>query len=146
MVRSFHHSGLTVSDMERSLAFYRDVLGLVVVADMQPEADYPARVTGVAGATFRIVFLRVPPGDHILELMQYKTGAGDPLPLATNRPGCGHICFEVDDLPALHARLAAQGVRFVSEPIPITQGVNKGGYAVYLRDPDGITVEFLQRP
>ncbi|MBI3973150.1 MAG: VOC family protein [Chloroflexi bacterium] len=147
VLQGFHHSGFTVSDMERSLAFYRDVLGLPVVADMQPEADYPARVTGFLGATFRIVFLQLAPGGHILELIQYKTRAGEPLPLATNRPGCGHICFLVDDLPAVYERLhKQQGVTFVSAPVPITQGANRGGYAVYLRDPDGITVELLQRP
>ena len=146
MLSGFHHSSFTVSDVDRSLAFYRDLLGLTVVADMQPDADYVARVTGFPGATFRIVFLRLPPDEHILELIQYKTRAGDPLPLATNRPGCAHICFLVQDLSALHARLTAQGARFVSEPVEITQGVNRGGYAVYLRDPDGITIELLQRP
>jgi catechol 2,3-dioxygenase-like lactoylglutathione lyase family enzyme len=146
MLRGFHHSSFTVGDMERSLAFYRDLLGLTVLADMQPEADYPAQVTGFPGERFRIVFLTLPGNGHILELIQYQTQAGDPLPLATNRPGCAHVCFLVDDLPAVHARLRQRGVRFVSAPIAITQGVNKGGYAVYLRDPDGITIELLQPP
>lgn len=146
MVRGFHHSGVTVSDMERSLRFYRDTLGLTVVADMEPEADYPARVTGFPGERFRIVYLRLPPHEHVLELIQYRTQAGERLPLATNRPGCVHVCFLVEDLPALHARLSRQGLPFVSPPVPITQGVNRGGYAVYLRDPDGVTVELLQPP
>ncbi len=122
MLRGFHHSSFTVGDMDRSLAFYRDLLGLTVLADMWPDADYPAQV------------------------IQYQTQAGEPLPLATNRPGCAHVCFLVDDLPAVHARLRGQGVRFVSPPVAITQGVNQGGYAVYLRDPDGITIELLQPP
>jgi lactoylglutathione lyase len=147
MLRGFHHSSFTVSDMERSLAFYRDVLGLAVVVDQEPQADYPARVTGFPGAILRIVFLQVAGGDgHRLELIQYKTRAGEPLPLATNRPGCAHVCFLVDDLPAVYERLRARGVAFVSAPVPITEGVNRGGAAVYLRDPDGITIELLQRP
>lgn len=141
----FHHSSFTVRDVERSLAFYRDLLGLTVVADMQPEADYPARVTGFTGERFRIVYLQLGSAGHILELIQYKVHPGEPLPLATNRAGCAHICFLVDDLRALHSRLTAQGAQFVSEPVPITQGVNRGGFAVYLRDPDGITIELLQR-
>jgi len=56
------------------------------------------------------------------------------------------VCFLVDDLPALYARWRAHGARFVSAPVPITEGVNRGGYAVYVRDPDGITIELLQRP
>jgi catechol 2,3-dioxygenase-like lactoylglutathione lyase family enzyme len=146
MLKSWHHTSFTVSDMERSLAFYRDLLGLRVTADMQPEADYPARVTGYPGATFRIVYLRLGDDPHLLELIQYTTGQGAPLRPATNRPGCAHICFLVDDLPAAYERLRAQGVAFVSPPVPITQGVNRGGFAVYLRDPDGATIELLQRP
>ena len=145
MLIGWHHSNFTVSDVERSLAFYRDLLGLRVVADMQPEADYPARVTGHHDATFRIVFLRLGDEPHILELIQYKTGQGAPLPPATNRPGAAHICFLVDDLPAEYERLRAHGVTFVSPPVAITQGVNRGGYAVYMRDPDGATIELLQR-
>ena len=141
----FHHSSFTVRDMERSLGFFRDLLGLTVVADMQPDAEYVARVTGFAGERFRIVYLQLDSTGHILELIQYKVHPGEPLPLATNRPGCAHVCFLVGDLRALHRRLTAQGAQFVSEPIPITQGVNKGGCAVYLRDPDGITIELLQR-
>lgn len=160
MLRALHHTGFTVSDMERSLAFYRDLLGLEVVVDQEPEAEYPAQVTGFPGARLRIVFLKLPlilGGDattggeprfheHILELIQYKVRHGGPLPLATNRPGCSHLCFQVNDLPALYARWRERGVPFVSPPVPITQGVNQGGYAVYARDPDGITIELLQRP
>ena len=146
MLKGWHHSNFTVSDMDRSLAFYRDLLGLIVMADQEPEAAYPARVTGFPGATFRIVFLQLPGETHFLELIQYKTRQGEPLPTATNRPGAGHICFLVHDLPATYERLTGHGVQFVSPPVLITQGVNEGGYAVYMRDPDGATIELLQRP
>jgi catechol 2,3-dioxygenase-like lactoylglutathione lyase family enzyme len=63
---------------------------------------------------------------------------------ATNRPGNGHLCFKVDDIQAWYQRLSARGVRFISEPVPITAGINTGAYAVYLRDSDGFTIELVQ--
>jgi catechol 2,3-dioxygenase-like lactoylglutathione lyase family enzyme len=102
-------------------------------------------VTGHPGARFRIVVLQLPGESHILELIQYTVGQGEPLRPETNRPGAGHVCFLVDDLPAAYERLRACGVRFVSPPVLITQGVNRGGYAVYMHDPDGATIELLQR-
>jgi hypothetical protein len=52
----------------------------------------------------------------------------------------------VDDLPALYERLAGAGVAFVSPPVLITAGLNRGGYGVYCRDPNGILVELFQLP
>ena len=123
-----------------------EVPGLVLpVLDLGTCSVAHEGLVGFAGERFRIVYLQLDSTGHILELIQYKVHPGEPLPLATNRPGCAHVCFLVGDLRALHRRLTAQGAHFVSEPIPITQGVNKGGFAVYLRDPDGITIELLQR-
>ena len=61
--------------------------------------------------------------------------------------GASHLCFLVEDLPALYEQLREQGVdSFVSPPVEVDTGVNKGGYALYLRDPDGISVELFQPP
>ncbi|HEY3079054.1 MAG TPA: VOC family protein [Chloroflexota bacterium] len=141
--RAFH-TGFTVSNLERSLAFYRDLLGLEVVVQFVP-AEYFARVVGFPGARARIAFLRVPGDTHRLELLEYEP-QGEPTPRETNRPGNGHICFYVDDLPAMHRQLSAAGVTFVSEPVPITAGPNQGAQAVYARDPDGFAVELVQPP
>ena len=145
-VTGFFHTGFTVADLARSLRFYRDLLGFEVVAEQVAEAEYLGRVVGFPGVRIKMAFLRVPGDGHRLELLEYLTHPGEPTPRETNRPGNGHICLYVDDLAALHARLAAAGVTFMSEPVDITAGVNKGARAVYARDPDGFTVELLQRP
>jgi catechol 2,3-dioxygenase-like lactoylglutathione lyase family enzyme len=142
-VRGAFHTGFTVSNMERSLAFYRDLLGMEVLAEFVP-AEYFQRVVGFPGARARIAFLRAPNDAHRLELLEYESPRGEPTPRETNRPGNGHICFYVDDIVAMHRRLSAAGVTFVSDPIQITAGPNQGARAVYLRDPDGFTVELFQ--
>ncbi len=143
-----HHTSFTVGDMGRSLRFYRDTLGLTVIADWQPQEAYLGAITGYPGARLHIAYLQLAPySEHVLELIQYLEPRGQPqADLSTNRPGVAHLCFQVDDLAAVYERLRRAGVPFRSPgPVPITGGPNRGGFAVYLRDPDGVTLELIQR-
>ncbi len=82
----------------------------------------------------------------MLELLQYVSHPAPPTDRATNRPGNGHLCFKVDDVRAACAELRRRGVTLISEPAEITAGAHAGGWGVYLRDPDGFTVELYQGP
>lgn len=149
LLRAWHHTSFTVRDMERALALYRDALGLTVVLDQEVRPAFAARVTGVPGAALRIVFLRLGATDHLLELIQYRTGDGvsdDVAQPARGTPPGAHVCFLVEDLAEVHRRLSARGFHFVSQPVAIAHGPNRGGWTVYLRDEDGATVELLQQP
>lgn len=141
-----YHTGFTVSDIERSLAFYRDVLGLKLVKRQTGAAPYLATVTGFEGVRLEIAHLQPAAGGSMLELLQYVSHPAPATDRATNRPGNGHVCFKVDDLRAACAELRRRGVALVSEPTEITAGAHAGGRAVYLRDPDGFTVELYQGP
>lgn len=146
--RTIHHTGYTVADLDRSLGFYRDLLGLEVVAEQTKQGGYLAAIVGHPDAHVRMAHLRVPGDGHVVELFQYLAPAGrraaglDPADVGTS-----HLCFVVDDLPALYERLRAAGVdSFVSPPVEVDTGINRGGCALYLRDPDGIPVELFQPP
>lgn len=139
------HTGFTVSDLARSVTFYRDLLGMHVVHQQETTAPYVGAVTGFPGAVLKIAHLKVSLEDsHTLELLQYVSHPGEPTDRATNRPGNGHLAMRVDDLQAWYDRLKAHGVEFRSEPVPVTTGMNAGGRAVYMRDPDGFTIELIQ--
>ncbi len=60
--------------------------------------------------------------------------------------GSAHIAYNVEGLARMYETLSPKGVKFVSAPVPITQGANKGGLVVYLEDPDGNTLELIERP
>jgi catechol 2,3-dioxygenase-like lactoylglutathione lyase family enzyme len=141
-----YHTGFTVSDIERSLAFYRDLLGLKLVRRQTGTAPYLAAVTGFEGVRLEIALLQSADGGSMLELLQYVSHPAEPTDRATNRPGNAHLCFRVDDIQAACAELDRHGVRLISPPIEITAGAHRGGWAVYVRDPDGFTVELYQGP
>ena len=146
-ISGVHHTGLHVRDLARSVAFYRDLLGLELLAERTSHADYVGEIVGYPGATIRMAWLRQPSGGPILELLEYVDPAGAPVDTATPNPGTAHLALGVPDIAATFARLRAAGVSFKSAaPVAITAGANRGGYAVYFTDPDGITLELLQPP
>ncbi len=141
-----HHTSFTVADLERSLAFFRDVLGLEVLFVREVRDDYFGRIVGLPGCVVKAALLRLPGADHRLELFQYLNPPGQSYQPRPCDPGSSHLSFLVDDLPGLHRELKNKGVAFVGEPVLITAGPNKGANGVYLRDPNGILIELFQPP
>ncbi len=144
-VRGHFHSGVTVSDMERALRFYRDGLGLEVEFDTTVGGDYLNTVLALDHDHIRAVYLRVPGGTFI-ELLEYR---GIDSADASARPcdyGGGHLCLYVEGIDELHARLRELGFRGRSAgPVDITTGPNAGARSIYLVDPDGYHVELYQK-
>jgi catechol 2,3-dioxygenase-like lactoylglutathione lyase family enzyme len=145
-VNGVHHTCFTVSDLDRSVAFYCDVLGCEVAMRQDREGGYIAAIVGHPDTKMRQAHLRAPGGQYMIELFEYLAPEGAKADVTPWNVGASHVCFLVDDLPALYERLRAEGVEFVSPPVEVDSGVNTGGYGVYLRDPDGITVELFQPP
>ena len=143
-VESVYHTGFTVSDIERSIEFYRDVLGLQLHRRQQGTAAYLSTITGFDGVTLEIALLQTPDGSGMLELLQYVSHPAPATDRATNRPGNAHLCFKVADVHQACAELRQRGVHLISAPVEITAGVNKGAFGIYLRDPDGFTIELFQ--
>lgn len=142
---AIHHTSFTVRDMETSLRFYRDLLGMHVLVDQTPDADYLGEIVGYPGLRLRTVFLCVPnQPDRRLELNQYLNHQGPVGDLSTNRVGSAHLAFVVENIHQFYEEMVGQGVRFKSPPVAITAGTNKGAYAAYFVDPDGIPLEVIQ--
>ena len=145
---ALHHTGYTVSDLDRSVAFYRDLMGLEVLAQQEKQGGYLAAIVGYPDAHVRMAHLRAPASGHVLELFEYIAPKGEtPERIEPRDVGAAHLCFLVDDLDAVYRRLVDAGVEtFVSPPVLVDTGVNTGGYGIYLRDPDGIVLEIFQPP
>jgi catechol 2,3-dioxygenase-like lactoylglutathione lyase family enzyme len=141
-----HHTGYTVEDLDRSVAFYRDLLGCELLGIQERQGGYLAAVVGYPDAHVRMAHLRSGDSAHIIELFEYVAPEPGTLELEPRKVGTAHLCFLVKDLDATYARLLAAGVEFISAPVDVDTGANAGGRALYLRDPDGIPMELFQLP
>jgi catechol 2,3-dioxygenase-like lactoylglutathione lyase family enzyme len=151
MIIDTWHFSFTVSDIEQSIAFYRDILGLELVHRQEQSNAYTRRFVGYPDAHLKVAQFHIQGktgvrSGHLLELVQYVAPKGQKVDTRTPNPGTAHLAFEVDDLQAEYRRLVEHGVRFRSEPVAIEAGINKGGYTVYFLDPDDITLEMVQPP
>ena len=141
---SINHTSFTVSDAAAIAAWYCEMLDFTIVSvDTRPQ-DYSEKVTGIPGADLRIVYIKG--GGYPIELVEYVGAPGGRIDTATNNVGSAHIAYNVNDLNGMYEALSPKGVRFVSAPVPVTQGPNTGGFVVYIEDPDGNTLELIERP
>ncbi|MDA1128935.1 MAG: VOC family protein [Chloroflexi bacterium] len=160
LLRSVDHVAFTVSNLERSLEFYRDLLGLDVILKRVWDEDYVRQMVGYPDASLYIALLKLPgeqgalltadgalipgQGNFMLELIEYQQPRSDTGVSQINSPGNAHLCFIVDDIQEFYRRLLPTGVTFISAPVTVTAGPNKGRQAVYLRDRDGIVIQLMQ--
>ncbi len=132
-----HHVGITVDDLETTLPFYRDVLGLEVVARFSVGGD--AFETGVGLEDASATFAHLEADGVRIELVEYDP-RGEPMRAdGLNQPGAVHVGLEVDDLEAVYHDLP-EGVPTISEP----QTTESGTSICFLRDPEGNLIELLE--
>ncbi|MEF8975563.1 MAG: VOC family protein [Halapricum sp.] len=132
-----HHYGITVSDLDRTATFYRDVLGLDVLAEFSVGGEAFATGVDVPGASAEFVHLDA--GDARIELVSYDPEAEPRTDGALNEPGTTHIGLSVEDLDAVDEALP-DGVDTLSEP----KTTESGTRILFVRDPEGNLVELLE--
>jgi catechol 2,3-dioxygenase-like lactoylglutathione lyase family enzyme len=141
--------GIPVSDIERSRAFYTEVLGFTPVADREVFGAPYEKLYGVFGVRLRAARLRL--GDEYVELLQFETPRGRPLPVDShsNDRWFQHVAIIVSDMSQAYAQLRAHHLKYASTaPQRLPQwNPNAGGIeAFYFRDPDDNNLEVLAFP
>lgn len=144
-VLSTNHTSFTVSNLNRSIEFFTEALGFELISRAPRDSAIIEQITGVKGAQLDVAYVQGP--GHRLELIQYlapaEKGRVRSLPCDT---GFAHIAYDVDDIDAAIAASKPHGVIPIGDPVAIDKGPNKGGRVVYLRDPDDVTIEYIQKP
>ncbi|MGE4357111.1 MAG: VOC family protein [Candidatus Omnitrophota bacterium] len=139
MFKGFRHVCLRVKNLEKSLEFYRDILGLRVERIIELGGEYPERILGVKG--IRLVYVKLrsvnqsknsPP---VFELHFWKK------PKKTIKPGYNHISFTVKNLSYEYKRLKKKGIKFISPPIKTPYTNTK---VCFCYDPDGNLIELVE--
>lgn len=142
-----HHIGLTVKDLDRTIDFYHDTLGLefaLAPTDWMDD-EHMAEALGVdPPAKIRLVAFWVS-GQTIVECLEYASPPSErERALTQNHIGASHLGIQVDDIDTKVAELRAKGVPFNSVVHDIEEGPFGGWRWVYFRDPDGHTLEYVE--
>ena len=140
-VLSCHHTGITVKNLERSVAWYCEMLGFKVLLSFESNGPGIAQVTGIPNVHIKGTHLQL--GDYDVELIEYVSPQGKEVDLSTSYIGSGHIGLMVDDVQGLYEQLKAKGVRFKGAPIASRPGRLP---VCYFLDPDGVPLELMQAP
>jgi catechol 2,3-dioxygenase-like lactoylglutathione lyase family enzyme len=162
-MQRFHHMGITVRDIEASYRFYRDVVGMRVwdqdaeLGTHNPDRTETAsaeqdvtflgiqsasfdELTNNPGSVFKYINLIMPDG-FVLQLIEYLEAGGPALELDHNRAGSPHLSIFVDDVKAKFEEILSRpDTEAVSEIVAIQPDM----HSFYVRDPDGLPVEFMQ--
>jgi lactoylglutathione lyase len=143
-IEGVSHFGIQVADLDRSIAFYRDLLGLELIAHWVRDQPYIQELVGYPGVELNVAVFRFPHSESFLEILEYRNVDKHPIDTGNANPGTAHFCVYVPDLDSLHARLVEAGVQFLSAIKSPTVGPNSGAKVIYMVDPDGIRVELLE--
>jgi lactoylglutathione lyase len=144
-LKGIHHHGFTVTNADRSAAFYRDVLGLELVR-ISDRSNLPSydHMLGCKDVKLRIAVLRHPKNEFILELVQYINPPGQARPLENKFLGASHLAFEVEDVDKTYDALKRAGFGSINPPTDIIRDGRKVARGMYALDPDGISIELFQ--
>lgn len=141
MITNIDHVALSVANLERSVEFYRDIIGFEVVRILEcgPEMRL-GDVNGMPDSIARIAHLYL--GNNMLELFEYQNPRGKELPSDHKQADHGliHLGFTSTDARADYARLQEHGVKFLSQPIEFRPGV----WIFYFYGPDGEVCELRE--
>ena len=140
-MKALRHAGIAVSDMEKSVRFYRDLLGLKVVKDFREEGEYIDKISALKGVNLWMIKLVADDGGMV-ELLKYESHPGRP---RTNSRlidiGGTYVAFSVEDVEKEYKKLKAADIEFNSQPV-----VSPDGYAkvAFCKDPNGFFIELVQ--
>jgi glyoxylase I family protein len=143
-IQRLTHLGICVSDLERSLRFYRDVLGCKEVGRLEMEGGTADIINDMKGVKIRAIYLER--DGWRLELIEFPEPGwvGPQTPRAMNQLGLTHLSLRVDDLEAVCAQLEAAGGGLL--PATRIGGPDAPTHVIMAHDPDGVRLELIQGP
>ena len=142
MITGMHHTGFVVEDLDKSVEFYSEVVGLELIRRGESEGGPIGQIVGYEHSHLKLASLGIDrEGGHILELIEYVK------PVSAERPtqeravlGASHLAFNVTDMEGTFQRLLDNGATKLNAPVE----VGPGRSACYLQDPDGNWIELIE--
>jgi catechol 2,3-dioxygenase-like lactoylglutathione lyase family enzyme len=150
MPLAIDHINIVVSDLEKSVRFYTELLGFNESKRAHLEGEWIESIVGLKGVVADVAFIVAPAGEPRIELLCYKTPLGEALPANSlaNTVGIRHIAFRVDDIYTASEKLKNAGVKLLGEPVVVPETVvtHDAGHKMlcYFHDPDGVLLEITE--
>ncbi|MFE5332432.1 VOC family protein [Embleya sp. NPDC056575] len=142
------HVGISVSDLDASIVFYRALTGREPVAEGTMHSVPFGRSQGLPVAELRYATINLD-NNLGIDLIQFREPAGERTNGMANRPGSMHLCFRVDDFDAMYGRMKEAGYGFLGDDYTfiageVTPDAALGTKVAYFNDPDGTNLEIIE--
>jgi catechol 2,3-dioxygenase-like lactoylglutathione lyase family enzyme len=150
MPLAIDHINIVVSDLERSVRFYTELLGFKEYKRAHLEGEWIESIVGFKGVVADVAFILAHSGEPRIELIYYKTPKGESIPQNSfaNTVGIRHIALRVDDIHAAAKKLRNGRVKMLGEPVIVPEEVvtHDAGHKMlcYFHDPDGVLLEITE--
>ena len=141
MIKNLNHVGFTVSNLNNSIKFYKEVLNFKLFKKSKRNKKFSEKVTGIKNARLNIAYMKL--GNFYLELIEYQAGKGIKINTSVNNVGTVHVCFNIVNFDKYLSQLQSNKVKLVGKPTIIPAGPNKGKQVVYVQDIDSNKLEFI---
>jgi catechol 2,3-dioxygenase-like lactoylglutathione lyase family enzyme len=140
MVIGTRHTGIICKDMDRSIIFYRDILGLSVIQDFWDDSEYINVITGMVKANVHMIKLQALDGT-VIELLEYVTHPTELVKMPVYNVGACHLALRVENAEGAYLRLIKNNVPVLSRPIVSSEGIAK---VFFCLDPNDVRIELVE--
>ena len=139
-----NHTSFTVAELDSILEFFCDGLGFKLLSRAPRDPSIIQKITGIDEAEVEIAFIQGP--NHQIELIQYLSPKDrKSVEIRPCDSGFSHVAYDVDDIDAVISTARTYNFVPLGDPIIIDKGPNTGSRVVYLRNQDGISIEFIEK-
>ena len=139
-VKGYRHTGIICKSLNKSLYFYKNILGLKVLQKFSDNSDYINKVSGLKKTNVKMIKLQMKSGE-ILELLSYPSIKTKLPKLSLYNVGLLHIALEVSDIEKVYKTLKKKKVKFLSEPVISSEKFAK---VCFCLDPNNVRIELVQ--
>lgn len=139
-MKAIRHTGIVVSDLDKALYFYRDILGLEIQREMNETGEYIDNLSTLKGVRVKTIKMAAE-DSNLIELLYYESHPRKPVNRDICDIGHSHIAFTVENLDNEYQRLKGKGIRFNCAPQVSQDGKAK---VVFCRDPEGNFIELVE--
>ncbi|MBM4128982.1 MAG: VOC family protein [Nitrospira sp.] len=145
MIQLLHHSTIVVDDIEKSLHFYRDILGFRVQLDQEMEGEELSTILGIPGVKIRIALLQVGQQETgLVGLLSFLSPKKEKVEKKSMEIFPHALVFVTDDIEEVYNRLKNAGEKPISAPVTIKIS-GAGSVKIFAcLDPNGVLVEIDQ--